>query len=81
MDVKSKKNEIIGPGMELIRGGITSPNTAIICACNDLDGMFFGTESVSGCGCGCGPGGGPGGSIDTAVSTSEKNLEMALPVD
>ncbi|MDQ1350415.1 MAG: hypothetical protein QG657_717 [Acidobacteriota bacterium] len=55
--MKSKKKEFepLGPGMELIRGGVELESTSdwIFCSCTPAEAYTSGQQGNSGCACGC----------------------------
>ena len=75
MDPKKKKYETIGPGMELVRGGIIEPPLiyALIprCVCS-TGGWSYGFSSDYRCACGC-PDPAP------AADNNEGNHLIAVP--
>ncbi|MCU0289277.1 MAG: hypothetical protein MUF15_23135 [Acidobacteria bacterium] len=75
--MKSKKKEFepLGPGMELIRGGVELEENSdwIICSCDPAEAYTSGQQGGSGCACGCSDGVG-------GVSNFNKAYMMQLPI-
>jgi hypothetical protein len=73
--MKSKKQDFepLGPGMELIRGGVELDVTSdwIICACDPAEAYTYGQQGNSGCACGCSDG-------PTGVSNFNKSYMMQV---
>ena len=76
MNSKKSKNELLGPGMELIRGGIDLPAFNGLCCCSDINGAVAGAASGGGCACSTDV-----GDADTVNQLATKSLQAAAPID
>ncbi|MCX6582951.1 MAG: hypothetical protein NT166_22470 [Candidatus Aminicenantes bacterium] len=75
MNSKKQKPEPLGPGMELIRGGVELEPTSdyFYCGCIPQEAFTSGKQAQSGCACGCSDGVG-------GVSGFDKSYKMQVQI-